>query len=147
MGKYKSLKYWISNFIMSFGISFVMSIFAPLLQGAPVLLVDVLKFTLYTGIISMIVTSVLPLDLISEAITHIITKKENRILKDIIYSFILTFIMSVATLIILDHLQIVYWISLGKVFILLVIIAYGASLYFKRLDKLIIGLMEKKDNK
>jgi len=51
MEKFKSLNYWIFNIVLSFGVSFIMSIFGPLLQGAPVLFRDVLKFTLYTGII------------------------------------------------------------------------------------------------
>ena len=143
MEKFKSLNYWIFNIVLSFGVSFIMSIFGPLLQGAPVLFRDVLKFTLYTGIISMIVTTVLPLDLVCGVIAHIFTKKENKFLKDIIYTIILSLIMSISTLIILDHLKLEYWISLGRVFMPLVIIAYFASMFFKWLARIITDWVDK----
>lgn len=130
MNKLKSAKFWISNIIISFGISLVMSIFAPLVQGYSLVLKNVLLFTLYNGIVSGLIGAFIPLYKISEAIYFIFKKERNKFVIGLIFNIILTAILSFTSSVYANSLNYDHFIVVLKVFLWLVSIAYLAETLF-----------------
>ncbi|VEU82772.1 hypothetical protein [Acholeplasma hippikon] len=140
MQKLKSAKFWVANLIISFGISLVMSIAAPLIQGYSLVLKNVLLFSLYNGLVSATIGAFIPLREFSILIIRIFTKEKNDFVIGLVFNFILTAILSFTASVYANSLTYEHFIITLKVFPWLVFVAYTAEFFFVRLATKVINL-------
>lgn len=140
MKKLKSAKFWVANIIISFGISLVMSIAAPLIQGYSLILRNVLLFSLYNGLVSMTIGAFVPLRNLSELIVSIFSKQKNNFVIGLVFNFILTAILSFTASAYANALTYENFIITLKVFPWLVFVAYTAEAFFLWLSSKVISL-------
>lgn len=124
---YRSLKYWVWNLIVCFGISLIMSIATPLVQGYVIDWVSVTELTIASTIFSTLFTTLLPINDIAIALARVLKGHPTSLTKDFMFAIILTLVMSIFCMILLKTTSMSDWLLLLKTFVPLVFVSVIAA--------------------